>query len=228
MIPGHPAGRALILLSLLVSDFLVCFHWSNLLASYECFSEECQKTLTTTTSQKSIAIHLQFVLQHAPNLYGSAFGATQLPGKGNTVSTPPICIAVRLPFVSEYASHLYRNTFGKIQVVVVTGMFPRTFTSASKDPVASRLFFQPAPCRGLSGPLGPKCRKSLENVSRGPQKVSKKSREQSGKSRESLRKVSGECFWSVFGVFGDFLGFRGEAFSRLFRHFGPGGPAEPL
>ena len=59
---------------------------------------------------KSIAIHLQFVLQHASNLY---------------CSTPPICIAVLLvplrseereilsvllPFVSQYASHLYYNT----------------------------------------------------------------------------------------------------------------------
>ena len=74
------------------------------------------ETPTTTTSQKSIAIHLQFVLQHASYLYCSAFGATGLSGKGNTSeilpfvsqyashfyrSTPPICIAIRLPFVSQ-------------------------------------------------------------------------------------------------------------------------------
>ena len=96
---------------------------------------------------------------------------------------------------------------------------------------------QPAPYRGLLGPPGPKCRKSLENVSQGlrprdPKKSQKKSRGQSGKSPESLRKVSGECFWSVPGLFGDFLGSRGlrprETFSRLFRHFGPGGPKRPL
>ena len=75
------------------------------------------ETPTSTTSQKSIAIHLQFVLQDASNLYCSAFGAAELPGKGNTSvrlpfvlqyasrlyrSTPPICIAIHLPFVSQY------------------------------------------------------------------------------------------------------------------------------
>ena len=93
-----------------------------------------------------------------------------------------------------------------------------------------------------SGPEMPKkSRKCLENVSRGlrprtPHKVSKKSRGQSGKSPESLRRVSGKCLESVFGVFRDFLetfwGSRGlrprETFSRLFRHFGPGGPERPL
>ena len=89
------------------------------------------ETPTTTTSQKNIAIHLQFVLQYASNLYCSAFAAAELSGKGNTSvlphlyrSAPPICIAVRFPFVSQYASHSYRNTFGNILVVVVTGMFP--------------------------------------------------------------------------------------------------------
>ena len=36
------------------------------------------ETPTTTTSQKSIAIHLQFVLQYASNLYCSTFGAPTL------------------------------------------------------------------------------------------------------------------------------------------------------
>ena len=71
------------------------------------------RTPTPTTSQKSIAMHLQFVLQYASNLYCSAFGAPTLGGKGNIVSTPPICIAVRLPFVLQYASHSHRSTFEK-------------------------------------------------------------------------------------------------------------------
>ena len=60
------------------------------------------ETPTTITSQKCSAIHLQFVLQYASDLYCCAFGATELSGKGNT--------SVFLPFVSQYASHLYRNT----------------------------------------------------------------------------------------------------------------------
>ena len=60
------------------------------------------ETPTTTTCQKSIAIHLPFVLQCASNLYCSTFGATELSGKGKT--------SVLLPFVSPYASHLYRHT----------------------------------------------------------------------------------------------------------------------
>ena len=82
------------------------------------------ETPTTTTSQKSVAIHLQFVLQYASHLYSGTFGGPTLRGKGNLVSTLPICIAVRLQFVLQYASYLYRSTFGKILVVVVTGMFP--------------------------------------------------------------------------------------------------------
>ena len=93
---------------------------------------------------------------------------------------------------------------------------------------------QPAPCRGLPGPPGPKCRKSLENVSWGllfwdPKKSQKKSGGQSGKSQESLRKVSGECFWSVPGLFGDCLG-SGPGPGRHFRDFfgisGPEGPGD--
>ena len=68
------------------------------------------ETPTTTTSQKSIAIHLPFVAQ--------CFWCPYALRKRNTVSTLPICIAVRLPFVLPYASHLYRNAFGKILVVV--------------------------------------------------------------------------------------------------------------
>ena len=85
---------------------------------------------------------------------------------------------------------------------------------------------QPAPYRGLSGPSGPKCRKSLENVSEapGPRKVSKKSREQSEKTLSTLfgdspetSQTVPETFWRLFGVpgpeapgdiFETFLAFR--------------------
>ena len=59
------------------------------------------ETPTTTTSKESIAIHLQFVLQYASNLYCSTFGAPTLWGQG--------ILSVLLPFVSQYASHLYCN-----------------------------------------------------------------------------------------------------------------------
>ena len=83
--------------------------------------------------QKSIAIHLQFVLQYAP-----------------------ICVAVlSVPLntqereIFQYSSHLYRdtpshlycNTLGKILVIVVTGMFPRggprTKTKSPQSSMAS-------------------------------------------------------------------------------------------
>ena len=59
------------------------------------------ETTTTTTSQKSIAIHLQFVLQYASTLYCSTFCAPYAPRKGKYsqcsshlyCSTAPICIA---------------------------------------------------------------------------------------------------------------------------------------
>ena len=76
--------------------------------------------------------------------------------------------------------------------------------------------WEPArPLQRSPGPSGPEMPKKSQKCLPGspaprPQKVSKKSRGQSGKSPESLRKVSGECFWSVPGIFGDFLGSRGE------------------
>ena len=53
-------------------------------------------------------------------------------------------------------------------------------------------------------------KKNLENVSRGPRPrdpklVSKKSQKSLGDSPASLRRVSGKCLESVFGVFRDFL-----------------------
>ena len=95
---------------------------------------------------------------------------------------------------------------------------------------------QPAPYRGLSGPPGPKFRKSLENVSRrfrpGDPKRSPKSL---GDSRGSLRRVSGECLESLFELsprlFGDFFGVPGRRPRRQFRDFlgisGPEGPRDP-
>ena len=61
---------------------------------------------------------------------------------------------------------------------------------------------QPTPYRGLSGPSGPKCRKSLENVFRGlrlqsPEKVSKKSQEQSEKTLSTLSGDSPETSHTV-------------------------------
>ena len=60
------------------------------------------ETPTTTASQKSIAICLQFLLQDASNLYWSTFGAL--------LSEEREILSVLLPFVSQYASHLYCNT----------------------------------------------------------------------------------------------------------------------
>ena len=51
----------------------------------------------------------------------------------------------------------------------------------------------------------------------------------SGMSPESLRKVSGECFWSVPGLFGDFLGSWGRRPRETFFRdsFGISGPEGP-
>ena len=91
------------------------------------------ETPTTTTSQKSIAIHLLHLYRNMPPI---SIAVLLVPlgskEKGNTVSTPPICIAVHLPFVLQYASHSYRSTFEKILVVVVTGMFPKGYYGFGK------------------------------------------------------------------------------------------------
>ena len=55
------------------------------------------ETPTSTTSQKSIAVHLQFVLQYASNLYGGVF------------DDPPPC-SEEGEILSQYASHLYFKT----------------------------------------------------------------------------------------------------------------------
>ena len=64
-------------------------------------SQKDVRSPTTTTSQKSIAIHLQFVLQYASNLYCSTFGAPTLWERE--------ILSILLPFVSQYASHLCCN-----------------------------------------------------------------------------------------------------------------------
>ena len=56
----------------------------------------------TTTTQKSIEIHIQCVLQSASNLYCSAFGAPTLWRRE--------ILSGLLPFVSQCASHLYCST----------------------------------------------------------------------------------------------------------------------
>ena len=63
------------------------------------------ETPTTTTSQKSIAINLAFILEYASNLYCSAFGAPRALG-----SKEREILSVLIPFVSHYARPLYCNT----------------------------------------------------------------------------------------------------------------------
>ena len=70
-------------LLMVITQYLPCTECTAVAAILRRMSE----TPTTTTSQKSIAIHLLFVLQYASHLYRN---------------TPPICIAIRLPFVSQY------------------------------------------------------------------------------------------------------------------------------
>ena len=85
--------------------------------------------------------------------------------------------------------------------------------------------WEPArPLQRSPRPSGPEMPKKSRKCLPGPpaprpQKVSTKSRRQSGKSPESLRKVSGECVWSVLGLLGDFLGPRGRRPGRHFRDF---------
>ena len=71
-----------------------------------------------------------------------------------------------------------------------------------------------------------KSRKCLPGPpARGPEKVSKKSRRQSGKSPQSLRKVSGECFPDFLETFS---GFQARGPEKHFRDFvGMSGPENP-
>ena len=88
-------------------------------------------------------------------------------------------------------------------------------------PCATWLANQPAPYRGLAGPSGPKCRKSLENVSRG---LWPRNPEKSPKVLGTVWQVSGESPESVKRVFldcsRDFLEtFRGSRAGGPGRHF---------
>ena len=96
-----------------------------------------------------------------------------------------------------------------------------------------KLANQPAPYTGLSGPSGPKSRKSLESVSWGLWPRSpEKSLKSLGNGLGSLRKVSGKCQKSLFGLFprlfGDFSGSRGRTphFRDVFGFSGPKGPRD--
>ena len=89
--------------------------------------------------------------------------------------------------------------------------------AAPPPSVPKRVGNQPAPYRGLSGSPGPKCRESLENVSRGLRPGDPK---KSPKSPGTLQKHSRHTFRGAGGA--------EETFSRLFRRFGPAGPERPL
>ena len=89
------------------------------------------ETPTTTTSQKSIAIRLPFVLQYASHLYRSTF--VPLGSKEREI------LSVLLPFVSQYASHLYCNT-PPICIAVLLGK-SWWLWSPGCSPTCFRLFF---------------------------------------------------------------------------------------
>ena len=91
----------------------------------------------------------KFVLQYASNLYCSAFGATELSGKGST--------SVLLPFVPQYASHLYCNT-PPICIAILLGKSwwlwsPGYSLQQTHLFCASFLLFSPCPPTTTSGNL---------------------------------------------------------------------------
>ena len=124
--------------------------------------------------------------------------------------------AFRETVVHTRQQHLSNNSFRQ--------MIRRLFVTCIEK--------QPAPCRGLSGPPGPKCRKSLRNVCSGTPKSLQKVPEHSkntlqtlsGDSPETCRTVP-RLFLRLFGVSGP--GAPGDIFES-FWHFGPGGPGRPL
>ena len=125
-----------------------------------------------------------------------------------------------------------RTQRGVIHCESILGPSGRTITAKSGK--NKKVANAPAPYRGLSGPSGPKCRKSLENVSRG---LRPRNPEKSPKSLgNSPKRLFRHTLWRLSGLFprlfGDFSGSRGrrprETFSRLFRHLGPEGPERPL
>ena len=96
---------------------------------------------------------------------------------------------------------------------------------------ATMLGNQPAPYRGLAGPPGLKCRKSLQKYLSGPpapapqKSLPKVPGTLQKHSPDTFRRLSGDLPDCPRDSFGDFLVSRGrrprETFSRLFRHFGP-------
>ena len=100
---GLPAGVPEISCCLLEKSWHFCRDIGRLFQGHRALqSEECRKPQPPLLLKKVSKIRLPFVLQYASTLYCSAFGATELSGKGNT--------SVLLPFVSQYAFHLYCNT----------------------------------------------------------------------------------------------------------------------
>ena len=132
------------------------------------------------------------------------------------------------------------NGFPTVEIVFTNGhtnglSFCRPSGCQAQKSLRGKLFYwEPArPSQGLSDPAGPKCRKSLENVSRclrpgdlkNLHKVAGTVWEVSGESPESVWRVFlvPETFWRFFGSPGRRLR---DTFSRLFQHFGPGGPRD--
>ena len=116
-------------------------------------------------------------------------------------------------------------------------MPPHIFRTIFRGPVGNvpRIGNQPAPYRGLSGPPGPKCRKSLENVSRdlrprAPKKSPKSPGTLQKHSPDTFRRLSGDLpdcprdFFETFGGLG--AGGLGRHFRDFFGISGAEGPRD--
>ena len=89
---------------------------------------------------------------------------------------------------------------------------------------AANLWEPARPLQRSFGPSAPEMPRKSRKCLPGPEAPGPpKSQKSLGESPASLRRVSGKCLQSVFGVFRDFLGSRGrrprETFSRLFLAF---------
>ena len=137
----------------------------------------------------------------------------------------------------------WMNGGNQLQLQVLILVDSSTITVTETGPFELDLFSlytctnvgnQPAPCRGLSGPSGPKCRKNLENVS-GPGTPKSLHKVSGTVCMGSLRRVSGKCRKSLFGLFprlnlfwGSGAGGPRRHFRDFFWHFGPEGPERHL
>ena len=155
---------------------------------WEALMTSCQKDVRNPNHhyfskmyRNTTPIRLQFVSQYFRCPYALRKGKHCQYSSHLYRSAPPICIAIRLPSVSQY---FWENLGG----------------CGHRDVPHPGVGNQPAPYRGLPGPLGPKCRKSLENVSRGlwprhPKKSPRKSRNTprtlSRHFPETLRRLAG-------------------------------------